>query len=268
MRNILKYLFMLSFLLITVGCNTDELKPSMVEFDQAFIPVFYYAYIGDLESAPKAMLVLDRKWDKLKTKFDNISGYTHNGLESFQMIGNWLEEADAAIRNKDLPRALVQLDHARYELMDFRWREGMSYYLDKVWDLEAAIDIVVQTSSDPMMDLIEWQEFIPMCYDVEEAWNEVLQTPLDENLFGFTPSGREVLEDRHSRLNYAILNFMTSIEYADNCKLAAAAKKMETAYLDYLYLFGDFESSKSLFASIRGNELIDDIQSADMMVNN
>jgi hypothetical protein len=267
MRNIYKYIFILPFILMTVGCDSDDLKPSMVDFDQAFIPVFYYTYVGDLESAPKAMMVLDRKWEKLKTEFDKVSGYAHNGLESFQMIDNWLEEANHAIQDKNLPLALIQLDHARYEMVDFRWREGMTYYLDKVWDLEAAIDVVVQTTNDPMLDRMEWEEFIPMCYSVEDAWGEILQAPFDSKLFGFTRSDMDKLADRYSDLDYAIQNFIVSIQFADSCKLADAANKMETAYLNYLYLFGDFEASKSHFAFDQNDELNHIVLSVDQLVS-
>lgn len=248
MRLALKYICTLSLLFIMSSCNEETLKPAMVDFDQAFIPVLYYTYVGDMESAERAMLVLDRRWKKLNSEFDKHAMSTHNGIETFQMVGTWLQEADCAIQNKDTLLALIQLDHARYEMVDFRWREGISYYLDKVWDLEATIDIAVQTVNDPMLDLMEWPEFIPMCYDVENAWKEMSKVQVDETLYGFSKSDKEQITLRLADLEFYIQNFMNTIDCADSCKVAEAANLMEAAYLDYLYLFGDFESSKSYFA--------------------
>lgn len=244
----LKHLFLLSFMFIVSTCNTDDFKPAMVEFDQAFIPVFYYSYLGDLESAQKAMLVLDSKWNKLSIEFDKHAMSYHNGLESFQMVDAWLEDAHCAIENRDSLRALIQLDHARYEMMDFRWREGMTYYLDKVWELEATIDIVVQTVNDPMLSLLEWPEFHLMCYDVENAFNELKQTPMEKDFFSFTPVDKRLLMDRFYALEVSIKDFIALTEQPDDCTIVEAAKEMETAYLEYLFLFGDFESAKSYFA--------------------
>ncbi len=249
MQSIIKTLCILSLIFIISSCNNEVLKPAMVEFDQAFIPVFYYSYIGDMEAADRAMLLLDRKWQQLNIEFDKHAMSTHNGIETFQMIDAWLEEANCAIQNKDSSLALIQLDHARYEMVDFRWREGMTYYLDKLWDLEATIDIAVQTVNDPLLDLMEWPEFIPMCYDVEDAWKELSNTKMDERVFNFTPEQKKSLATRHADLAFFIKNFLDTIDCADSCKVAEAANQMEAAYLEYMYLFGDFESTKSYFAT-------------------
>ena len=248
MQKILKYFLILSFVFIANGCNSDDLKPAMAAFDQAFIPVLYYSHYGDLESAQKAMLVLDRKWETLSVELHKHATSYHKGPELIQLITAWLEEARCAIEYKDPLRALIQLDHARYEMTDFRWREGMVYYLDKVWDLEAAIDIVVQTVNDPKLDLLEWSEFMPMCYEVEIALDELMQTPMEKDLFGFTATDELRLTSQLSVLHFSIKNFIVATEYGDSGVVAEAANKMQTAYLEYIYLFGEFEPTTSFFA--------------------
>lgn len=250
MRKMLNYFFILPFIFIVNSCNTDHFKSSMVAFDQAFIPVLYYAHLGELENAQKAMLVLDRTWKKLSIEFNKHAMSYHNGPASFQMVDAWLKEAFCAIEDKDSLRVFIQLDHARYEIMDFRWREGIRYYLDKVWELEATIDIAVQIINDPMLDLFEWPEFIPMCYDIEVAFEALTQTPIEKDLFKFNAAHERLWIDRLTALELSIKNFMATSEYADRCLLAEAATEMEAAYLDYLFLFGDFESSKSYLGAI------------------
>lgn len=246
-----KYLILISLILLPfliASCNKSSLIYAMADFDQAFIPVFYSVYVGDLESAEKAMVNLNIKWAELNQEYEKESSASHNWQESFHMIDAWLADANSAIINNDSLQALLQLDHARYELIDLRWREGIRYHLDKVWDLEATIDIVVETTSDPMLDLMEWEEFIPMCYDVERAWILVIEEPFQPNLFQFSENKLERLEERKQQLGNMIDVFMTTVECADSCKIHEAAKAMEVAYLNYLYLFGDFQGANNNYA--------------------
>lgn len=244
----IKYFFLLSFFFLLGGCNTTVVKEAMVEFDKAFIPAYYYTYIDDLEHAEKALIVLDRKYQNLYSNFEQKATDGHNWRASFQMVAAWLDEAKAAIRANDASLAMLQLDHARYELMDFRWREGIPYYLDKVYDLEAAIDLVVEVSTDPKLDLYEWGEFELMVEDLEVAWNEVQNATWEKELFPFSRLTIEKEMERKFNLGLAIKTFAVATAYADASVIADAARTMEIAYLDYLYNFGDFEATKTYYA--------------------
>ena len=243
-----KYIFLFAFLVLVSGCNTSEVKEAMVEFDEAFIPTYYYTYIDDLERAEKAMIVLDRKYEHLYSKFEEAATDAHEWRTSFQMVAAWLDEADAAIRENDADLALLQLDHARYELMDFRWREAIPYYLDKVYDLEAAFDLVVEVSTDPMLDLYEWKEFETMVSDLEVAWDDVQNATWEEELFKFDAKAMDAEIERKFNLGLTIKTFIMASEHADASVVATAARNMQVAYLDYLYNFGDFEATRTYYA--------------------
>ncbi len=243
-----KYLFVFTFLLLIAGCNTSKVEQAMVEFDEAFIPVYYYTYINDLERAEKAFTVLDLKYQHLYSDFEQATTEAHEWRTSFQMLAGWLDEAQFAIRENNADLALLQLDHARYELMDLRWREDVPYYLDKVYDLEAAIDLVVEVSTDPMLELYEWGELETMIEDLEEAWREVHLANVDPKMFNFSNQKKVKEEDRKFNLGLAIKTFVIAAEYADTTVVANAAYNLEVAYLDYLYIFGDFEATKTYYA--------------------
>lgn len=241
MQKILISFFTIILLITANSCHTDELEQAMISFDQAFIPVFYYSYTNDLGSAEKAMDVLDSKWKDLQIRFERLNPPAHEWHASFQMVTAWLNEAEQAIDMKNADLALIQLDHARYELMDLRWREGMTYYLDKVWDLEATIDLAVQTGTDVLLDLEEWQDFTCMAGDVNEAWKVVDQADWKVATFGFTKTDKEEEIRRKEYLRLAIEDFMEVIKKGDRCLAEDAVKEMEIAYLNYMFLFGDFE---------------------------
>lgn len=243
-----KYLFVLTFLVLIAGCNTSKVEKAMVEFDEAFIPVYYYTYIDDLERAEKAQTILNLKYQHLYSNFEEIATQAHEWRASFEMVAGWLEEAQFAIRENDADLALLQLDHARYELMDLRWREDIPYYLDNVYDLEATIDLVVEVSTDPMLELYEWCELEKMVEDLEEAWRAVHLANVDPRIFNFDNLAKAKEADRKFNLGLAIKTFTIAAEYADAAVVANAAYNLEVAYLDYLDIFGDFEATKTYYA--------------------
>ena len=225
MQTFFKYLFTFTLLTTISACNNDALEEAMVDFDKAFIPVFYHTYNQDIDSAKRAMLVLDRKWETLDLQFEKKANDAHNWKASFRMVTIWLDEATCAINSQDADLALIQLD------------------------LEAAIDIVVQVSNDSMLDLLEWQEFIPMVYDVETTWTDVLNSSWKKEHFDFDAS--EELEEatRKTALGFAIKDFTKAVKDADRCMVKDAAKEMEAAYLEYIFFFGDFDLTKTFFAA-------------------
>lgn len=249
-QNPFTYFLVITFIMLATACHKSNTKPGMVDFDQVFIPVFCYVYIGEKESASRAMKVLDRKWQQLKPSLLS-SNHSTNRQETFANIDAWLEEADCAIGDSDLSLARIQLDHARYEWIDFRRRESIPYFLDKVWDLESAIDIIVQISEESLVGLEAWDEFTIKSKEIEAAWYEVLNTNYEEQLFGIDNLDKMLLEKRTSELGSAIEHFLNACKGSDICEVENNAQQMEVAYLNYLCLFGDFESSKSHFALSR-----------------
>ncbi|MEM1321873.1 MAG: hypothetical protein AAGG75_16555 [Bacteroidota bacterium] len=251
MRSFLQPLLIVLFFFVG-ACNAPLLKQEMVQFDRAFIPVFYYSYVGDVESAQKALPLLQRQWQKVRMDFEQASTASDDWQESIRLIGAWIEEAHCALRDGEAERALFQLDHARYELMDLRWREGINdYYLDYAWELEATIDIAISTSSDPMLKLLDWKEFVAISEDVNSSWQALQAQTVDQQLYRIKGAKMLLLKERQQAMNTAILNFLRSVESADRLEFAATAKALEPAYLNYINLFGDFESIQTFYASIQ-----------------
>ncbi len=249
MKNLYYFFTIAFFLLVSTACNKDDVVKDMVEFDRAFIPAYYYSSLGNLESAEKSMFLLDAKYQKFNAKYGNKKPQSDDWNESIRLVGAWLEETKCALKDGNAQRAQIQLDHARYELMDLRWRENVNdYYLDYVWDLEASIDVVVQTSSDPMIELLSWNEFEPMCNEVLISWMNLKQRPIDHALFECSEGMDREVNFQKEKLNYAINNFEYAMGSADRCDITEAALALEPAYLNFMAMFGDFESVQSYYA--------------------
>jgi hypothetical protein len=245
-RSFLFLLVLLSFL----SCADDHLREDMIQFDRAFIPVFYYTSVGDVEAAEIAMYPLRAKWQHYQSIYHRQEReWSEDWKENIRMVGAWLDDANCALQEKDAYRALIQLDHARYELVDLRSRAHVqNYYLDYLWDMEASMYYAIETATDPMIDLLEFNEFQMMSEDVSKAWALVLQKSIDEGLFPFGYEESRQLDERKNKLDLTVNALLKAVNTADRCQFAEAAQAIEPAYLNYLALFGDFESAKTYYA--------------------
>lgn len=247
MKQLQKY--SIAFLLLILGavsCSDQQVvENASIAFDKAFIPVFYYTYTGDAAQAERAFIVLNHRWEKLNRQFEEHANNAHNWRRSFSMIDAWLDDTAYALSIKEMDLALVQLDHARYEWIDLRWREGMKYYLDYLWDLEATIDLLVQYNKDSQYSQLSSEDFMLMVYDMDAAWKE-LQVNTWEAAF-FDMDKKEETK-RKQVLGNQIESYIKIAESAEKSHINAAAEEMEKAYLNYMMLFGDFEASKTYFA--------------------
>jgi len=184
----------------------------MVQFDQAFIPAWYYAYKGDLDGAQKAMIPLTRKWQQFKKRYsDPIYGK-----------GVWKV------------RYLYEID---------------DYYLDAVWNLETTIAVAVATAEDRKLKLLEWEMFVELSEEVDHAWQALLREPFDPDAFGLNDA--EILLHARSKndLNKAIKNYLKAVETADGDLFEIAAKNMEPAYVNFITTLGDFDDLRVFIAA-------------------
>jgi hypothetical protein len=250
MKKISRSFLFLLILTSFFSCTDDHLREDMIQFDRAFIPVFYYTSLGNVEAAEAAMYPLRAKWQHYQSSYHRQEReWSEDWKENIRMVGAWLEDANCALQEKDAYRALVQLDHARYELVDLRSRAHVqNYYLDYLWDMEASMYYAIETATDPMIDLMEFNEFKMMSEEVSKAWVLVQQKSIDEGLFPDIAGQNLLLDERKSKLGMAVNDLLQSVKTADRCQFAEAAQAIEPAYLNYLALFGDFESAKTHYA--------------------
>ncbi len=250
MKNIFRIQFVFLLLLTTVSCNNNtHIKKDMAGFDRAFIPVFYNTTLGDFKAAQNAMYVLRGKWQHYQSDFHPKAGESEDWKETIRMIGAWLEETECALEEGDAYRALIQLDHARYELVDLRLRANIDdYYLDYLWDFEMSMYAVIDVANDQMIDLLEFNEFEVLVKEVQMAWKDLDERDLNKRLFDLHRGKLPEWNFRKERLGHTVKLLLEAVETADRCLFADAALDIEPAYLDYMAMFGNFEAVETYYA--------------------
>ena len=236
----------LTIIMVLTSCEEKDLVKEMVDFDQLFIPAYYFAYTNDMDRAKVATFPLKKKWNSIAKIYGERENVDEDWKGTFRLVGFWIDEAEISINEKEAMRCRIQLDHARYELMDLRWREKIGYYLDFVWDFEATMDIVVETAIDPMMGLMDWHEFQMCCEEMNLQWLELSNKVPDGDLFHFTGDDWVNLNHAINDMNREMEYLMIAVDTADGCQFSEAAKLVEQSYLNFLYIFGDFDSIPEL----------------------
>jgi len=243
--------FILIFLLASVytSCVPNAIEKDMISLDQAFIPVWYYASFGDIESSRKAMYPLNQKWDRFQEIYQQSLSQNEDLAENTRLTSAWLGEVEQAIRERDVFKVLVYLDHTRYEWMEMRRVLNMDqYYLDKVWDLEASISLVQEVALDDQIQLYDWEEFECMALELDQAWEAIYVVPPAIQLIPANPADQKAFVLATNDLDEVIHTFLDAVNQADGDCFAYAARDLEPAYLAFIKVFGDFESTKTYLA--------------------
>ena len=225
------------------------LHEDMVEFDKSFVPVLYHVWNDDLASAKRASFFLDYSWQKFNSKYQKIANKENDIDEDLRMAQAWLGDAFTAIDNNCQEASYVYLDHVRFQLMDIRRKQKVSYYMDFVWEFEAALDLVLEPAGDLMLDLLDYCEFKDLISEMNYAWHQLNLAYFDETRFGFDDHKTFYYNFRKKQLKSALKDFNESFEIGDGEEIAIKASILEEAYLDYLFVFGDFTTSNTHFAT-------------------
>lgn len=248
MKNIL-HLIILCLLPATFhSCLQEDIEENMVHFDRAFIPVWYYVEVGNFSKADLALERLVNEWNYFKKK-SYLAGTTKKKWEaSINQIDSWILDACFAINIKDQTLALNQLDHARYELMEWRWRKGMDYYLDYVWNFETALQIVRDIIPDQYQQL-SWQEENQKNYqELYQTWNNLKSQSPDPFLFDFSAEDQLRFMQQQEELDQLLQTFAINAHCLNTCDHEEAVLSLHYGYLTFLKTLGNFQHTETYFA--------------------
>ncbi|MEM9922028.1 MAG: hypothetical protein AAF990_28245 [Bacteroidota bacterium] len=242
MKNIWKLFALIACAALLTTCDEETVQKEMIQFDQAFIPVWYYSHQSQLVLAERSFYYLEDRWQQVEERYLQEQPEDVAFPESFERVRGWLGDAGQSIREGNLNNTLIQLDHLRYELMALRRQEDMDYYLDPVWDMEVALFEVVETAQDRMLQLVDYEAFDCRVEEVFQAWGRVLNAQLDARLFGWEEVKLETFRDRQWRLTSQLAYFREAVACGDGEQFGLEAEQLKAAYLDFIAVFGRFHA--------------------------
>jgi len=165
MKKLLPTILALALVFSTNSCDVQSIKEDMVQFDQAYLPVWAYAYEGNLQKAKASVFYLEFQWQRLRGKYQDAMP-DESWQETFRRVNDWLGDVYYAIDANELPLALSQLEHVRYELQQLRREYHVDYFLDHLYDFQDELAILTEAANDDMLCLLEWLESERLGYDI------------------------------------------------------------------------------------------------------
>ncbi|MBV6652915.1 MAG: hypothetical protein KI786_04120 [Mameliella sp.] len=237
-------LLLLVTLLITSSTKRD-VRPGMVQFDQAFLPALEYTLQANTHDAKKAVFFLEFRWRRLRNQLANH--YTQE-QETLRRIDDWLGDAYYAIDANRPHTAANQLEHVKYELMVLRSYYQIDYYLDDLYDFQGGLELLTEAAADEKHCLMEWGEFVALGKELRLEWQYIVQKPFDQELYLFDDQKAKQLKYKQRAMSDALYDFAEATKSADRKNVAIAAKKLLPHYNEVLRLFGDYQSTQTYFA--------------------
>ncbi len=228
--------------------SSQDLKKDMVNFDQAFIPLWFYVYEGNINKAKSAVFYVNFKWQQLKNRHE-LSINHADWQDAFSKTDQWLKDAYTAIDHNDTRLALNQLNHARYEMIELRQLYHISYYLDEVYRFQSVVQSVAEIVHDDKLCLLEWNEVESMIGRMNTAWVKLEQTQQNMKAFNLSKEKLQKIKSGKDRIVKHLLIFNNKVKEANQLLLAEAIRPLEREALYQMRLFGKFDSYQSYYAS-------------------
>lgn len=227
---------------------TNDIRRDMAQFDQAFIPLWFHVYEGNMTEAKKGVFMVNFKWRQLKNRYGRA---LEDGMwqDAFCRAEEWLSDAFAAIDQNKERLALNQLNHVRYELMELRSQYNIPYYLDEVYRFQEIVRSVAEVVHDDKLCLLEWSELEAMIGRMNTAWVRVKQLEWEPALYELDRKGQEKIQNTQDRITTHLLNFNEQLAQANQLLLAEAVRPLEREALYQMRLFGKFDAFATYYAS-------------------
>ena len=247
MKYLLRSVLALAMVLSTYSCDVQDIKEDMVHFDQAFIPVWTYAYEGNTQKAKAAVFYLEFRWQRLYGKYRDAVP-EEAWQESFRRVNEWLGDVYYAIDADESQLALSQLEHVRYELQQLRRRYHVDYHLDHLYDFQDELAILIEAANDERLCMMEWAEFEELSVAALQQWRGVMVRDFDAGFYGLDAEEERLYYAYILEMEEALRSFADIVESADREAIAAESAHLESAFVPLLRLFGNFKASATYYA--------------------
>lgn len=248
MKYLLRSVLALALVFSTYSCDVQDLKEDMVQFDQAYIPVWAYAYEGNAPKAKAAVFYLEFQWQRLRGKYER-SVPEESWQETFRRVNEWLGDVYYAIDANELPLALSQLEHVRYEMQQLRRAYHVDYFLDDLYDYQDELAILTEAANDERLCMLEWAEFEELAVAALQRWRNLMVRPFDAGFYGLDAEEERLYEVYKLEMETALIAFADIVETADREAIAAESCHLEGTFVPLLRLFGNFKASTTYFAT-------------------
>ena len=249
-----RFLFGVLVLVVSssLAAGPIDLRRIMLQFDEAYIPLWFFAEAGDLENAQTAWATADQRWQRLEQTLHLVlpEGVWEDHLERAE---GWLADAQTGMEANRLDLATVSLEHARFELIALRKSLGMvDYFPDQLYQLHANLDLLAEIAEDPKLCLLEWNEVEQLIHKAVADWHHTRAIPTD---WMHRPDNKEegqLWTSHYEQINFGFQAILAAHNTGQQDILARSITRTDAAVLALIYAIGEPRPAAVFYAPAPG----------------
>ncbi len=216
-----------------------DMRRVMLQFDEAYIPLWFFAEAGDLENAQTAWATADQRWQRLERTLYLVlpEGVWEDHLERTE---DWLADAQMAMEANRLDLATISLEHVRFELIALRKSLGMvDYFPDQLYQLHASLDLLAEVAEDPKLCLLEWNEVEHLIHQAIADWQHTQAIPTDWMHKPDGKAGAPEWTEYYEHIEYGFQAMLAAHDTGQQDILAKTIIRTDAAVLALIYAIGE-----------------------------
>ena len=199
----------------------------------------------------KAVFFLEFRWQQFHNKYGKLQNQ-EDWVEAFRRINDWLGDAYYSIDQNEAALAFAHLEHVKYELFYLRQRNEIAYYLDDLYHFQDQLNMLIQISEDPMLELLEWNEWVHWAKGLMDSWKEVQAKELNPTLFEFSSQELAAMQILMDKLTDQLDWIRIEMTVKDPVQLVPIMQQSEKTIIKVIALFGKFDNETAFLVNQAG----------------
>jgi len=156
--------------------------------------------------------------------------------QSAGRVNLWMLNLRNAVHNNQPKRAMMAISLMQNELRTLRPQLGINHPADRLYDFYYQWQDVVAASNDPMMCLLDWNEYEERFELAAKSWNEYLaaRPRFSDILFPGYGLNAHDAEAASLAMTGSLNSFALILEKADHTLAAEPSRMIDDLFFDYL----------------------------------
>jgi hypothetical protein len=231
---LISYLILLFVALFVTRCSEDQ----VIEMETLERDLLLTWIALEREDAPRVAAynaTTQQDWTLLQQHYGNTPMRPALS-QSYARVNLWMLNLQNAVSDNQPKRAMMAINLMQNELRVLRPKLGMNHPADRLYDFYYQWQDVVAASNDPMMCLLEWNEYEERYELAAKSWKEyaAARSRFSDTLFPGYGQYASDAETAALAMTRSIEAFSTILEKADHTQAAAPSLIIDDLFFDYL----------------------------------
>jgi hypothetical protein len=237
-------LLLLALSLLLTRCS-DEQIVEMETLERDMLLTWIALEREDVERAAMYNATTQQDWQLVNHQYGSAP-MRPTVRQSAGRVNLWMLNLDNAIKGGQTKRAMTAINLMQNELRALRPKLGLNHPADRLYDFYYQWQDVVAASNDPMMCLLEWNEYEERFEGAVKSWEAYTsaRSRFSDTLFPGYGQNAAGSEAAAVAMTQSLKSFANTLERADHTLAAEPSRMIDRLFFDYLAVVTDYPLQK------------------------